>query len=73
MKSEDFDKKFDEGNCIIDDLDVSQAKIVKPPQKRISMDMPVWMVRKIDEEAARVGSTRQSVIKFWLADRLDGK
>jgi DNA-binding XRE family transcriptional regulator len=29
------------------------------------------MVNKLDQEAKRVGVTRQSIIKIWLAERLE--
>jgi hypothetical protein len=38
--------------------------------KRVNVDFPEWMVQSIDREARRLGVTRQSLIKMWLADRL---
>ncbi|HEX9659723.1 MAG TPA: hypothetical protein VGA18_05450 [Rhodothermales bacterium] len=38
--------------------------------KRVNVDFPKWMVRSLDKEASRLGVTRQSVIKMWLAERL---
>ncbi|MBB3048654.1 hypothetical protein FHR99_002928 [Litorivivens lipolytica] len=35
------------------------------------MDFPVWMIEALDDEAARLGVTRQSIIKVWLAERLE--
>ena len=29
-----------------------------------------WMIQDLDAEADRIGVTRQSVIKVWLAERL---
>lgn len=40
-------------------------------QKRVNVDFPVWMIESLDQEASRVGVTRQSIIKVWLADRLE--
>ena len=71
MKANDFDKKFDEGNeDIVDDLDLSTARRVNREQKRINVDFPTWVVESLDREAARVGVTRQSIIKVWLVERL---
>jgi len=71
MKTKDFDKKFDEGKeDIIDDLDLSSARRVNQQQKRINVDFPSWVVESLDREAARVGVTRQSIIKVWLVERL---
>ena len=71
MKTKDFDKKFNEGNeDIIDDLDLSSGRHVNHEQKRINVDFPSWVVESLDRDAARVGVTRQSIIKVWLVERL---
>ncbi|MCD2448914.1 CopG family transcriptional regulator [Methylicorpusculum oleiharenae] len=71
MKAKDFDKKFDEGKeDIIDDLDLSRGRRVNHIQKRINVDFPSWVVESLDREAARIGVTRQSIIKVWLVERL---
>ncbi|SDB61053.1 hypothetical protein SAMN05660653_03165 [Desulfonatronum thiosulfatophilum] len=71
MKAENFDKKFDQAKeDIIDDLDLSTARRVNQEQKRINVDFPAWVVESLDREAARIGVTRQSIIKVWLVERL---
>ena len=40
-------------------------------QKRVDVDFPVWMLELLDKEASRIGVTRQSIIKVWLAERLE--
>ena len=71
MKAKDFDEKFDLGNRdIIDDLDLSTARRINHEQKRIDVDFPAWVVESLDREAARIGVTRQSIIKAWLVERL---
>ena len=71
MKAKDIDRKFDEGiEDIIDDLDLSTARRINQEQKRINVDFPSWVVESLDREAARVGVTRQSIIKVWLVERL---
>jgi len=72
MKASDFDKKFDEGaEHIIDDLDMSTASRPLKEQRRVNVDFPVWMVESLDREARRLGVTRQSIIKVWIAERLE--
>ncbi|ABA56620.1 conserved hypothetical protein [Nitrosococcus oceani ATCC 19707] len=74
MKAKDFDKKFDEGQeDIIDDLDLSTARRTNLEQKRINVDFPAWVVESLDREAARIGVTRQSIIKVWLVERLQAE
>jgi len=70
MKASEFDKKFDKGEKIIDDLDIAQARRPGEEIKRINVDFPAWMVAALDKEARRLGVTRQSVIKMWLAEHL---
>jgi hypothetical protein len=71
MKAKDFEKQFDEGVDLTATLDVSTAKRVLQAQKRVNVDFPTWMIDSLDKEASKLGVTRQSVIKVWLAERLE--
>ena len=72
MKAEEFDKKFDENEeDLLDSLDLSTAKRPNHAQKRVNVDFPTWMIDSLDREAGRLGVTRQSIIKVWLAERLE--
>jgi hypothetical protein len=71
MKADEFDKNFDEGDDILDVLDLSKARRTLQDQKRVNVDFPAWMIDALDKEASRVGVTRQSIIKVWLAERLE--
>lgn len=72
MKAKAFDKKFDDNEVdVIDDLDLATAKRPNQAQKRVNVDFPAWMVDSLDREARRLGVTRQSIIKIWLAERLE--
>jgi hypothetical protein len=71
MKSKEFDKLFDEGKDITHLLDMSTARRPNQELKRVNVDFPIWMVNKLDREAKRLGVTRQSIIKIWLAERLE--
>jgi len=70
MKAEEFDKKFDEGEDLAQYLDLPKARRPAQEQKRVNVDFPLWMIRLLDKEAKRLGVTRQSIIKLWVADRL---
>jgi len=37
------------------------------------VDVPAWVVESLDREAARIGVTRQSIIKVWLVERLQAE
>jgi hypothetical protein len=71
MKAEEFEKIFDDGEDIAHLLDLSSARRPNLEQKRVNVDFPIWMVNQLDREAKRVGVTRQSIIKMWLAEKLE--
>jgi hypothetical protein len=71
MKAKTLDRKFDAGENVVDQLDLSKARRVGTVPKRVNVDFPAWMVDSLDREARRLGVTRQSLIKLWLADKLD--
>jgi hypothetical protein len=70
MKAKTFDRKFDTGGKVVDQLDLSKARRVGTVPKRVNVDFPVWMVESLDREARRMGVTRQSLSKLWLAVKL---
>jgi hypothetical protein len=70
MKAKDFDEKFDEGKSVVNHLDLSKARRPKQELKRVNVDFPLWMIHSLDKEAKRLGVPRQSIIKIWLAERL---
>ena len=70
MKAKKFDQQFDDGADIMASLDLSKAKRVLQAHKRVNVDFPTWMIDSLDREASKLGVTRQSVIKVWLAERL---
>ena len=71
MKAKKFEQQFDEGVDITASLDLSKAKRVLQEQKRVNVDFPTWMIDSLDREAGKLGVTRQSIIKVWLAERLE--
>ncbi|XHX75734.1 MAG: type II toxin-antitoxin system BrnA family antitoxin (plasmid) [Stenomitos frigidus ULC029] len=70
MKAEEFDRKFDAGEDITQMLDLSNAKRHQSEQKTISIDLPVWMLELLDQEASRLGVSPQSIIQTSLAEHL---
>jgi hypothetical protein len=71
MNSSEFDQRFEAGDSVVDALDLTAARRPRQEQKRVNVDFPVWMVEQLDREASRLGVTRQSIIKVWLAERLE--
>ena len=72
MKTEDFDKAFDEGSDLVDAA-VQWDKGRRPDleTKRVNIDFPIWMINALDKEAARLGVARQAIVKTWMAEKLD--
>jgi hypothetical protein len=72
MKATELDKLFDDGEVdILQHFDLSKAERPNLKNKRVNVDFPTWMVERLDRESNRIGVTRQSLIKAWLADKLD--
>ena len=71
MKAEEFDRKFADGEDITGELDLASARRPLREQRRVNVDFPSWMVESLDREAKRLGVTRQSIIKVWIAERLE--
>ena len=74
--SKEFDERFDRGDDISEYLDFSKAtniidfekKTIKT--KKVNVDFPENILRLLDNEAKKIGVTRQSIIKVWIAERL---
>ncbi|GAB7072072.1 CopG family transcriptional regulator [Mycobacterium hodleri] len=71
MKAEDFDERFDAGVDLSTALDTTRARRPGEEHRRVNVDFPAWMIVELDREATRLGVTRQSLIKVWIADKLD--
>ena len=71
MKAEEFDRRFDAGEDVAKYLDMSGARRPGQSVKRVNVDFPVWMIASLDQEARRLGVPRQSIIKVWVAERLE--
>lgn len=72
MTGNELDKKFDKGKeDILDYFDLEKGVRFNQKQKRVNVDIPQWMLNSLDHESKRIGVTRQSLIKMWLADKLE--
>ena len=70
MKAEEFDGRFDAGEDMSAALDLARARPGEE-HRRVNVDFPAWMIAELDREATRLGVTRQSLIKVWIAEKLD--
>lgn len=71
MKANEFDERFDAGESIASAIDLKNARRVRQEQRRVNVDFPTWMIDSLDREADKLGVTRQSIIKVWIAERLE--
>ncbi|MBM6816750.1 hypothetical protein H6A23_06160 [Olsenella uli] len=76
---EEFDEMFDNGEDISDFLDDEHARWIEPEPdtvfittltKKINLDLPIHMIKQIDEQARRCGQPRQSLLRTWIWERL---
>ena len=67
----EFDELFDSGEDISEFVDYSKGTRPNLAQKRVNLDLPVWMIEKLDEEAKRLGVARQAIMKMFLAQHLE--
>ena len=70
ITAKELDHRFDAGEDISAYLDWSKATRPGLEQRRVNVDLPNWMIASLDKEAKRVGVTRQSIVKVWLAERI---
>lgn len=71
ISAAELDRKFDDGEDIDEYIDWSSLRRPGREAKRVNVDFPSSIVNKLDREAQRVGVTRQSLIKMWIAERLE--
>ena len=67
---EEFDRKFDNGESIVEYLDMSTIRQPNLETRRVNVDFPAWVVAGLDRQAKRLGVTRQALIKMWIAEKV---
>ena len=65
-----LDDMHDAGVDLSAQMDVTKARRPGRAVQRVNVDFPVDLLREIDQEARRLGVTRQAFIKIRLADSL---
>ena len=69
--TEEFDRRFDDGEDIHDLVDMEKAKIIRHGRKvRITLDVAEELVKEIDRIRESIGVDRGALIKVWLHERL---
>ena len=76
ITAKEFDEKFDNNEDVSEYLDFSTATRLKDMKRlntdtrKVNVDFPEWVIESLDNEAKKIGVTRQSIIKVWIAERL---
>ncbi len=70
MNAREFDRKFDAGEDISEFLDIANAKHPQREQQRIHLDLPIWMVERLQQEADRLGVEPNAIVETYLTERL---
>jgi hypothetical protein len=71
MNAEELDRKFDDGEDVLEYFDLSTLRRPGLEPQAIEISFPQWMVVALDKEAQRLGVQREAIIKLWLSERLD--
>ena len=69
--AKEFDEIFEREEDISEFVDYSKGSRPNLAQKRVNLDLPVWMIEKLDKEAKRLGVARQAIMKMFLAQHLE--
>ena len=69
--SEEFDRRFDDGEDVHDLIEMRNAKIIRHGKiVRISLDIAEALVQDIDQIRESIGVDRAALIKIWLHERV---
>ena len=68
--AQNLESRFEAGEEVLDYFDAAKAVRINHAKARVNLDLPKWMIQRIDRVAGRNGLARQSQIKAWLADKL---
>jgi hypothetical protein len=69
--TEEFDRRFDDGEDIHDLIDMSKAKVIRHGKKvRITLDVAEDLVKEIDQIREGIGVERGALIKVWLHEKV---
>jgi hypothetical protein len=70
MKAEEFDRIFDDGESIIEYLDLTQIKRSNSEEQTIALEFPSWMIVALNKESQRLNLPLQVIVKGWIEEKL---
>ena len=71
QNAEEIDKIFNEGKkSVLGYFDARKKEVHRPLGQRVNVDLPLGLLKRLDQEANRMGVPRQSLIKVWIDEKL---
>lgn len=70
MKAEEFDRKFDDGESIIEYLDLTKIKRFNSQEQIIAIDFPSRMIEILNQKSQRLNLPLPVIVKGWLEEKL---
>jgi hypothetical protein len=71
--AENLEARFDAGEDVLDYFDTASAVRVNHVRSRVNLDLPAWIIGRLDRHASRTGVPRQALVKLWLAERIEAE
>ncbi len=68
--SGEIDARFDAGEDVSDAVNWLKARRANVETRRVIVDFPAWVIAALDRRSRERGVTRKSLIKLWIAERL---
>lgn len=70
IDAEEFDRMFDDGEDVSEFVEWEHPAVRDPDgSKRVNLNMPVWLVDVLDDQAKHLSVSRQAIANIWLAER----
>jgi hypothetical protein len=64
ISNKELEDKFNKGESVLEFFDTEK------PIKRVNVDFNAETVKELDRIAKGINITRQSLIKFWISDKI---
>lgn len=65
-----LERKFDAAEALDAHVDWAKARVVRPRTRKLKVEVPENLLKTLDREAARLGVSREELIRFWIGQHL---
>jgi hypothetical protein len=70
ISADEFDRMFDDGEDISEYVDWSKGFHPNLELRPLDVSVPVWLDARIEQQAEKLGLSRQELVQRWLEERL---